>query len=150
MRPRTVLTLSLMAAAAPAQAHTGHLHWWELDSTWTWNPLVLVPLLVSAGLYATGVARVWRRAGADRGVKIWQVGAFAAGWLLLVAALVSPLHWLGERLFTAHMIEHEILMTLAAPLLLLAHPVGAMMWGLPASARRFPGRVGRWTTAPPA
>jgi cytochrome c oxidase assembly factor CtaG len=143
MTRRALLALAAFAAANPAEAHNGHLHWWELDTTWTWNPLVLVPLLISAGVYATGVARVWRRAGADRGVKAWQVASFAGGWLLLVAALVSPLHWLGERLFTAHMIEHEILMTLAAPLLVLAHPVGAMMWGLPASARRLAGGIGR-------
>jgi cytochrome c oxidase assembly factor CtaG len=141
---RRVLLAPTLLAAAPAEAHTGHLHWWELDTTWSWDPLVLVPLLVSAGLYATGVVRLWRHAGRNRGVKTWQAASFAAGWLLLVAALISPLHWLGERLFTAHMIEHEILMTLAAPLLVLSHPVGAMMWGLPASLRRLAGRVGRF------
>jgi cytochrome c oxidase assembly factor CtaG len=61
---------------------------------------------------------------------------FAAGWLALAAALVSPLHALGERLFTAHMIEHEILMVVAAPLLALSRPVGAMLWGLPQGWRR--------------
>ena len=42
----------------------------------------------------------------------------------MAGALVSPLHWLGEHLFTFHMIEHEIVMALSAPLLVLARPVG--------------------------
>ena len=50
--------------------------------------------------------------GPDRacGFARWRTLAFVAGWLTLSGALVSPLHWLGEHLFTFHMIEHEILM----------------------------------------
>jgi len=54
---------------------------------------------------------------------------------MLAIALVSPLHWLGERLFTAHMIEHEIVMALAAPLIAVARPLGAFLWALPKSTR---------------
>jgi putative membrane protein len=97
---------------------------------------VIVPLAVSLALYTTGVARLWARAGRGRGVHVWQVACFAAAWLLLAAALVGPLHWLGGRLFAAHMIEHEILMALAAPLLVVARPIGAILWALPAQWRR--------------
>jgi hypothetical protein len=62
MTCRALLAFVLLVAAAPAEANTGHLHWWELDTTWIWNPLVLVPLLISAGVYATG-----RRAGVAAG-----------------------------------------------------------------------------------
>src|SRR5918993_40988 len=64
---------------------------------------------LSGALYVVGVARLWRQAGLGRGVRLWQAACFAAGWTLLFGALVAPLHWLGERLFTAHMVEHEIL-----------------------------------------
>jgi putative membrane protein len=67
------------------------------------------------------------------------VACFAAAWLLLVTALVAPLHWLGERLFAAHMIEHEILMAVSAPLLVVARPIGAILWALPARWRRALG-----------
>ena len=50
-------------------------------------------------------------------MRLWQVACFAAGWLVLFGALVAPLHWLGERLFAAHMIEHDALMAVAAPLI---------------------------------
>jgi cytochrome c oxidase assembly factor CtaG len=128
-----------------AVAHGGHVHPEQAESLWTWNPLVFAPLALSAGLYGLGAARLWRNAGFGRGVRPWQALCFAAGWLLLFGALVAPLHWLGERLFSAHMIEHEILMGLAAPLIAVARPGGAMMWGLPA---RWRSAVGGATQAP--
>ena len=55
---------------------------------------------------------------------------FLAGMLLLgghrpslAAGLVSPLHPLGKCCFSAHMIQHEILMLVAAPLLVLSRPL---------------------------
>ncbi len=72
----------------------------------------------------------------DAAARTWQALAYAAGWLPLAAALVSPLHWLGERLFTAHMVEHEIVMTIAAPLLVLARPGGVFLWAFRTNARR--------------
>ena len=70
-------------------------------------------------------------AGPGRGVRHWQVACFWTGWTLLALALLSPLHWLGEHLFVAHMVEHEVLMVVAAPLLAVARPIGAFLWALP-------------------
>jgi hypothetical protein len=42
--------------------------------------------------------------------------------LRIAAALVSPLDALSDALFSAHMVEHEILMVIAAPLFVLAKP----------------------------
>ena len=61
---------------------------------------------------------------------------FASGWTVLVLALVSPLHALSERLFSAHMIEHELITAAAAPLLAAAAPGAAMLWALPLTGRR--------------
>ena len=135
----------LLALLLPGQAlaHAGHLHWTGIETTWTWDLWVTLPLALSGGLYATGVARLWRRAGIGRGVRVWQAGCFELGWGLLVLALVAPLHWLGERLFVAHMVEHEILMAVSAPLLIVARPVGAMLWALPQAWRPGIGAIGR-------
>lgn len=48
------------------------------------------------------------------------------------------------------MIEHELLMLVAAPLLVLARPLGSMVWAFPAAARRTLGAAGRspWVRAP--
>jgi cytochrome c oxidase assembly factor CtaG len=58
-------------------------------------------------------------------------------------ALVSPLHPLGEALFSAHMAQHEILMTLSAPLVVLGRPFVPFVWALPP---RWRGLVGRAVT----
>jgi putative membrane protein len=84
--------------------------------------------------------RLWRQAGTGRGIGKRRAGAFIAGWLVLVIALVSPLDPLGTRLFAAHMIQHELLMIVAAPLLVLGRPLAVWAWGLPLAARRALGR----------
>ena len=95
-------------------------------------------LLLSATLYATGIGRLWRRAGTGRGIATWQAGCYMAGWLVLVLALVSPIHRWGTGLFSIHMVEHELVMAAAAPLLALARPGGAFAWALPSRLRRGP------------
>jgi len=106
-----------------------------MDFAWECDPFVVLPLAASILLYAVGLGRLWRRAGWGRGVASWQAGAFLAGWLTLVAALVSPLHEYGEHLFLAHMIEHELLMAVAAPLLAVSRPLGMFLHALPRSVR---------------
>jgi cytochrome c oxidase assembly factor CtaG len=138
-----MVLLSVFTLAQPALAHTGGLEPWLAAQRWNWNPLVIFPLALSMTLYVSGVGRVWQRAGAGKGVRRWQVRCFALGWCLLVLALVAPLHWLGEHLFVAHMVEHELLMTLAAPLIAVARPAGAMFWGLPQSWRGPIGAIGQ-------
>ena len=75
-----------------------------------------------------------------------QQACFWAGWTILALALVSPLHPLGEVLFSAHMAQHEILMLVAAPLLVLSRPLVAFLWGMPFGWRRG---VGAWSKARP-
>jgi cytochrome c oxidase assembly factor CtaG/cytochrome c2 len=53
----------------------------------------------------------------------------------MVAALVSPIAWLSQILFSVHMTQHTLLMLVAAPLLTLGHPVLAWMWALGATPR---------------
>jgi putative membrane protein len=128
-----------------------------IELEWEWDPLVIVPLALSLLLYSFGTLRLWRRAGWGRGVSFVHAGLFAAGWGTLVAALVSPLHEYGEHLFLAHMIEHELLMAVAAPLLALSRPLGTFLHALPpgwrrvlvAWAQRMPvQQVWAWLTRP--
>jgi cytochrome c oxidase assembly factor CtaG len=74
-------------------------------------------------------------------VRRGQVVAFVLGWLALAVALVSPLHPLGEALFSAHMAQHELLMAVAAPLLVLGRPVVALAWAMPRVARGLAPRL---------
>jgi cytochrome c oxidase assembly factor CtaG len=77
-----------------------------------------------------------RRRGRARRIEAL---AFWAGWVALAAALLSPLHRLGEVLLAAHMAQHELLMALAAPLLVLSRPLVVTLWGLAPRWRRAIG-----------
>jgi putative membrane protein len=92
-------------------------------------------LMAWAVMFACGVAALWRSAGIARGIQWWQPIAFAAGWLALVAALVSPLDEWSETLFAAHMAQHELLMIVAAPLIAISSPLVALLWAMPRQAR---------------
>jgi putative membrane protein len=116
----------------------------DLWGAWSWEPAVVIPLLMSAWLYARGVQALWRNAGAGHGIGRWEVGAFAAGWVTLALSLVSPLHQLGGVLFSAHMAQHELLMVVAAPLLILGKPMIPVLWALPIAWRRV---LGSWSAS---
>ncbi|WP_424811365.1 cytochrome c oxidase assembly protein [Roseococcus sp. YIM B11640] len=103
----------------------------------------MTPLLVALLLYGAGIGALWRHAGAGRGIGFRQSAAYLTGWLVLAGALTSPLHALGERLFTAHMIEHELAMAVAAPLLVLGRPMAAGLWAFPGLMRRRLTRIAR-------
>ena len=136
--------LILLAAAVPlaAGAHAPDAAQ-HVPSVWAWNlePWLLALLALSAIGYAIGLRRLWSHAGHARGVSAAQAWAFAIGWLSLVAALVSPLDPLGGRLFSAHMVQHELLMVVSAPLLVLGRPLAAWTWALAPEQRRVVGRL---------
>jgi putative membrane protein len=133
--------LALVAFAGPAAAHgVGPPH---VEPGWTLDPAITVPLALSLALYATGAVRLVRRGGPGRTARARTALLFAAGWLALAGAVVSPLHELGERSFAAHMVEHELLMLVAAPLLVLARPLSVMLWALPRAPRKGLGKLSR-------
>ena len=132
--------LALAGVAAPALAHGGHEHPAGAPG-WTWDPWIVVPLLLSAAIFGTGWTRLRARSALGAPALRRRLVLFAAGWLTLAGSLLSPLHEAGERSFAAHMTEHEMLMLVAAPLLVLAEPLAIMLWAFPAEARRTIGRV---------
>ena len=137
----------LFLAAMPALAHETHRHLSvrEVARWWTFDPLVVAGLLLSGGLYGLGLAHVWRKGGIGAAISGLQALSFALGWCTLVVALVSPVHALGEVLFSAHMIQHMLLMLVAAPLLVFGRPVSAFVWAIPFAAR---GPARRMTRSP--
>jgi putative membrane protein len=134
------LSLIVLACwAAPAHAH----HAAPGASPWNFEPWLVACLAASALLYGMGTARLWRKAGAGRGITFAQAGRFALGWLVLLGALVSPLDALGERSFAAHMVQHELLMVVAAPLMVLGRPLEAWTWAVRAEWRGALGKAMR-------
>src|SRR3954454_13712299 len=110
---------------------------------WSWEPGIVIPLVITAVMYAVGSARAVSRNPRRPSIRGWQRASFWAGWAVLVLSLDSPLHKLGEALFSAHMTQHELLMVVAAPLLVFSKPMVAMLFALPESWRVELGRLSK-------
>lgn len=151
-----ILLTALLVVCGTAWGHDGD-YFRKMDSTpvwlrWTFPPLVTCNLLLLSSLYALGVRRLWQRAGVGRGgISQRQVFFFSAGMAVLAIALVSPIDALSDELSAVHMIQHMLLMAVAAPLLVLGGMGLALLWLLPLGWRRAWGQwkqrnlAGRWT-----
>jgi putative membrane protein len=147
MKPMLTLMLVMMLGSS-ASAHeiqiAGPQNTSELLRAWTFEPGVVLPIAASAILYALGIARL--RSRSPRAVRKADVAYFWMGWTALVFALVSPVHAWGGVLFAAHMTQHELLMLVAAPLLVLSRPLGPFLWALPKS---WAVTLARWSKLQP-
>jgi putative membrane protein len=79
-------------------------------------PLEALPLVIAALLYARRASTL---AGRGRPVPVWRQACFAAGLLLVVVALFSPIGHMAEELVLMHMAEHLLIGDVAALLLVL-------------------------------
>jgi putative membrane protein len=145
----TLLFALLLLCTSPALAHNGKPHTWhDLARTWSFEPGVVIALALSGWLYWRGVRRLWHEPASDasrqHGVQRWEVCCYAGGWFALFVALVSPLHPWGRVLFAAHMTQHEVLMLIAAPLLVLGRPLVPILRALPVAWART---LGTWAKA---
>ena len=129
----------LRAWAHPGEPIAPH----DLGSAWSWDAGTVIGLAAAALLYGAGSRELRRRSARAGRLRARQRLAFWAGWTLLAVALVSPLHALGGALFSAHMVQHELLIALAAPLLVAARPGPALLWALPSGGRRTLGAAAR-------
>lgn len=134
---RAVCTALALLALWP-QAVRAHDRWQDPTALWSWwttSPDVVVPIVVATFLYVVGARRLRRRSRHHTALGARAIFCYAAGTLFLIVALVSPLAALGARLMSAHMLQHVLLMLVAAPLLVLGRPLVAMAWAFPRGVR---------------
>ena len=103
---------------------------------WNWDGSELLLLELLTGVYVLGTYRRWLSSRHGMGRR--QTAAFVGCLIALVVALFSPLDRLSDVLFSAHMIQHMILILIAAPLFVLSDYPIALLWALP---RRWANRV---------
>lgn len=137
LRASVGLACLCAATAAPAH-HPGGGPPESID--WTLDPSIVIPLVASATLFAIGWTRlrVRSRGGADRlraGVALRRRLVRSRRGARVTAACA------GEHSFAAHMVEHELIMLLAAPLLVMAEPLVVLLWAFPPAARRAIGGI---------
>lgn len=140
---RHIVALLVAGAILPltAAAHDGGMHDGHVMTAWNTTLRLWLGLGLAAGVYGTGLVRLWRKAGVGRGVSRVQASCYVAGWVVLVLALVSPLDAVSGELFAVHMVQHLLLILIAAPLLVWGAPLFVSVWALPRRARK---RVAGW------
>lgn len=122
----------------PPAADVPSLPVWTAD--WTWDPLVIAVLVTSTALYTRGALRMRERSGAIRPLHALAHGAELT---IIAVALLSPLDHASDVLFSAHMAQHELLMLIAAPLVVLGRPIAPILWALPRQVRVRARRAAR-------
>jgi putative membrane protein len=135
---RLALSAWLWGAVTVAHAHGDEknqmLHW-------TWEPWFVVSILVVGGLYLAGCLRLSKESNLRKILGATRLASFAAGMLLLIVALASPLDALAGHLFSAHMTQHMLLMLVVPPLLVWGRPAFVWLWAFPLKPRRRIGRI---------
>ena len=115
-------------AGAPVAPH-------DLPSAWNLDPLVVAGVVLLAWAFHRGATT----AGPSR----LRRGAFWAGLGAIVVAIISPLDALSSSLASAHMVQHVVLLLVAAPLLAYAAPGSVVLRGTPPVVRRATGQARR-------
>ena len=115
-----------------------------LTAGWDVHPSLIVAIGALAAAYGVGAVVVGRRL--RRSPSPLRVLSFASGIAVLLLALQSPLHHLADDyLFSAHMVQHQLITLFAPPLLLLGTPD----WLVRGIALRLPFQAALRTVAYP-
>ena len=134
----TLLMLSIIASPVAAHGETPGDLWHQ----WAWQDLPL--LIFIGGVYALGLRSLWQRAGIGSGISRGRAITFGVGLIVLFIALVSPLDALSEELFSAHMVQHLLIVLLAAPLFAIGGFNLALAWAFPPRWTFKIGKEWRW------
>jgi putative membrane protein len=111
-------------------------------------PLLLVAIALALQIAGERRAVRLRRRPRDRRAR-QRSCAFYAGLVTIVIALKGPIDNYADKLFWVHMIQHVLLLTVAAPLIVLGAPWMSLWRPLPLGFRRsVAGSVARarWAT----
>jgi putative membrane protein len=99
------------------------------------SPEMAIPIPVTLALIAVALVYLWgwyrMRKALPNLISEWGLIAFISGVLLVWVAVGSPLATLDRQMLTAHMAQHLLLMTVAAPLILVGAPAIMLLHGLP-------------------
>ena len=113
---------------------------WQVLRVWAWRGDVLGILTLLAALYVRGwtILRSGRHTPAASRA---QLLAYLAGLGITGVALLSPLAVFQRYLLSVHMVQHELLIIVGAPLVLLGRPLAITLWGMPGGLRQGLGAM---------
>lgn len=131
---------------AAGSAATVAMAWQDALGTWTWDPWSIGALLLSAVWYSRGLIQPIGNGEKRRVVSLAAPIFFAAGLAVMTIALLSPLDGLSDDLFSAHMIQHLLLLLVATPLFVRSRLLLVLFWAFPLRTRKSLAR--RWLATP--
>ncbi len=109
---------------------------------WHTEPLLLISLLFVGWLYALGIGPFRNRIELEADFPIKDAILFYAGLIIVYLAVGSPLDQIGEQfLFSAHMVQHILLIYVSPVLFILGTPTWLIDWLLQLESVRKPIRV---------
>jgi putative copper resistance protein D len=106
-----------------ADAVSPPVRWHTLLTAWQHDwPILLAAMVevVVVGWYVVSVRRLARR---SRSWSPWRTASFLGGMVAIVIAIHSGLAAYDDANFTAHIVQHLLLMNLAPPLLAMGAPI---------------------------
>jgi cytochrome c oxidase assembly factor CtaG len=134
-----VAAVSVIVVAAPTAAHgvapSEPPSPAILALGWSFEPAVILPLLLGAMAWQVLVRRV-NRVHPGHPVPNRRSAAFFGGLLTIAIALQSGIERYDTTLFSIHMVQHVLLTLVAAPLLALGAPVTLLLRAMSPAARR--------------
>lgn len=119
--------------------HEAHAH----EFSWNWDPLILFTLTLLSGSYGLGVVKLKKKGEASL-ISPFKIFSFILNLFFLIMALLSPIDIWSDDLQSVHMIQHMILMVLAAPFFVLSAPLYVLLWSLPLQWRKGFTPLYRW------
>ena len=94
----------------------------NLNFTWHWSPFTMIGLLLLCLIYIIGL-RVAGRNSTHPPLEKRRIAAFISAIVLITLMLLTPIDMIARtQLFTAHMLQVVVLVTLCSPLLLYSCP----------------------------
>jgi putative copper resistance protein D len=126
LRAGFAAAVALLVPAAPVAAHgpapAGPPDLATIALGWTFEPVIAIPLALLALGWLLMVDRIDRHHPASR-VPIVRTASFLGGLFAIAVALMSGIERYDTTLFSVHMVQHLVLMLVAAPLIVLSAPI---------------------------
>jgi putative membrane protein len=138
MRIALLCATITVAASAVVAAHGAEPPATRALSSWDFLAVSLIVL--AGGVYVSGIWRLSQQAAVPPPL---ERAAFFCGWVVLLISVLPPLDGLSTQRFSAHMLQHELMMLVGAPLVIAGRPLPVWLWGLPARWRMPAGEVFR-------
>lgn len=126
------ITLHLyLFLATKLWAHEGHeasekLSWYS----WKLQPHILIMLLLMGIVYYRGYQRLRQHRSHDTTKLKRSFRYYYAGLIILLFALISPIDAMSDALAWVHMLQHTLILMVAAPLMALGGPSHISQWSV--------------------